>query len=422
MPHRLMKHTRMETFPAQDLKASRKLLAFLWLIVAAYALFVALTLRSGYVDAARGDPPLYTDYTSTYGSSLMLRQGPAESLYLQRSMYEASRQAARAMYGDISDKQTRGVGFAPFMYPPTVFVVLAPLAYFPYLLSWFLWLVATALPYLAAMRRLLPAKLAWPLALAAPPAFFNIMYGQTGFLTAGLIALGLTQLACRPVSAGILIGLASFKPHLGILIPIALIAGGHWRAFAGATAAAVASIAVSLVLYGDDPWFAFIGTSMFHLQGFAAGAYNYRPMSSILATLQLAGVPLDAAYLWQAAAAVAMAILVAWSWRSGRTRPDTLGLRIAILCVATPLALPMVYLYDLALLVPAAVWVWLDIREHAARRWEQWLLFGICAGFLAVKQVATSFGIQLGAALTGGLLALALYRYLGALGRPPDIQ
>lgn len=38
-----------------------------------------------------------------------------------------------------------------------------------------------------------------------------------------------------------LIGLASVKPHLGILIPLALIAGGYWRAFAAAPLTVTAS-------------------------------------------------------------------------------------------------------------------------------------------------------------------------------------
>jgi hypothetical protein len=92
---------------------------------------------------------------------------------------------------------------------------VAPLAYLPYLPSYLLW-------------------------LAAPPVFFNVMYGQTGFLTGGLIGLGLVLLGRRPILAGILVGLASVKPHFGVLIPLALIAGGYWRVFAAvATMAAI---------------------------------------------------------------------------------------------------------------------------------------------------------------------------------------
>lgn len=394
---------------------SSALVAVLWLVVAGYAGFIAWAHYQGHARAAGGEMPLYTDYTPTYAASLLLREIPAEYLYVQRAMSEAGRLAAHAMYRNLSEEQARGVGFAPFMYPPTFILVVAPLAYFPYFLSWFLWLVVTAAPYLAAMRRILPGRFAWPVALAAPPVFYNVIYGQTGFLSAGLIALGLTLLRRNPVWAGIFIGLASVKPHLGALIPLAFIAGGYWRAFASAALTVIATIAVSLMAYGDDPWFAFIGTSLFHLEGFAHGAYNYLPMTTLLATLRMAGVPHDTAMQSQYAAAALMAALVVWVWRRGRKHPELLGLQAAILCMATPLALPMVYLYDLVLLVPAAVWVWQDMRESGAPLWEQAILVGTLAALLAVKQIAESWGVQLGAVLIGAMLALAVRRYRMAL-------
>ena len=399
--------------------AGTALIAVLWLIVAGYAGFIAWEHYQGHVRAASGEMPLYTDYTPTYAASLLVREIPAEYLYVQKTMTNAGRLAAHAMYPGISDRQAHGVGFPPFMYPPTFILLVAPLAYVPYWWSWFLWLGVTAVPYLAAMRRILPGPLAWPVALAAPPVFYNVMYGQNGFLSAGLIALGLSLLRRHPVWAGILIGLASVKPHLGALIPLAFIAGGHWRAFAAAALTVVASVAASLIAFGDDPWFAFIGTFLFHMEGFTHGAYNYRPMTTVLATLSMAGVPLQDAWLGQYAAAALMAALVAWAWWRGRRRPDLQGLQAALLCSATPLALPAVYLYDLVLLVPAAVWLWQGMRARGAPPWEFAVLAGALAALLAVKPVAESFGIQPGAALVSVVLVLAVRRYRMALAAPP---
>lgn len=393
--------------------------ALLWLVVAVYGLIVVYSHVDGY-RAARGSAmPFFIDYTHTYGASLLMRDIPAEYCYLPRAMTQAARAAARATYPGIADEQARRVGFAPFMYPPTFMLLVAPLAYFPYLLSLLLWLGVTALPYLAAMRRILPGPLAWPVALAAPPVYFNVMYGQTGFLSAGLIALGLSLLRRYPVWAGLLIGLASVKPNLGVLIPLALIAGAHWRAFAAAALTVIATIAASLIAFGDEPWFAFIGTFQFHLDGFAHGAYNYVPMTTVLSTLRLAGVPLEVAWRAQYAVAAVMAALVAWAWWRGRQRPDLLALQAAVLCLATPLALPSLYLYDLVLLVPAAVWLWQGMQAQGARPWEYAVLIGAFAALLAVRLVADSWGIQIGAGLIAILLALALHRYRIALGAAP---
>ena len=394
---------------------NRHALAALWLVVAVYAAIIAWKHVDGYRAAERGTMPFYTDYTWTYAASLLMREIPPEYVYLPRAMTEAGRIAARTVYPGIGEALAQRVGFAPFMYPPTFMFLVAPLAFFPYLLSLALWLGITAVPYLAAMRRLLPGRFGWPLALAAPPVYFNVMYGQSGFLSAGLIGLGLVLLRSKPVWAGVLIGLASVKPNLGVLIPLALIAGGHWRAFAAAAATVAATVVASLIAFGDEPWFAFIGTLGFHLEGFAHGAYNYVPMTTVLSTLRLAGVPLDIAWPVQYAAAVLMAALVAWVWWRGRRRPESHGLQAAVLCLAAPLALPSAYLYDLVLLVPAAVWIWQDMDARGARTWESGVLVGAFAALLAVRLVADATGIQIGAALIAGLLALALHRYRSAL-------
>ncbi|WP_332672007.1 glycosyltransferase family 87 protein [Aromatoleum sp.] len=393
------------------------LIAALWLVVAAYLGFVAWTHVEGHARAERGERPLFTDYTPTYAASMLVREMPAEHLYDPKRMTDAGRRAAHAMYDGISDEQARRVGFAPWMYPPTFILLIAPLAYLPYTLSWLAWLGVTALPYLAAMRQILPNRLAWPFALAAPPVFFNVMYGQTGFLSAGLIGLGLALLGRRPIAAGVLIGLASVKPHFGVLIPLAFIAGGHWRAFAAAALTVLATIVASVFAFGDDPWFAFIGTSLFHLEGFGAGAFNFVPMTTVLSTVQMAGLPLGAAWRAQYAAAALAAGVVVWAWARGRRRRDTLGLQAAILCVATPLALPMTYLYDLVLVVPGAAWLWADMRERGASRAEVVTLAAAMAALLPVKAVAATFGVQTGPLILAVLLALATHRHRRALAR-----
>lgn len=399
-------------------RAARALPLLLWLVVGGYALFIGSTVIGGYRAAARGEMPLYTDFAPRYAASLLLREGPAENLYRPRLMSDAERRTAHLIYPALSDEQARGVGFAPWMYPPTFILVIAPLAYLPYLAAWFAWHAVTAAPYLAAIRRALPARLAWPFALAAPPAFFNVMYGQTGFLTGGLIGLGLALLVRHPLWAGVLIGLASVKPHFGILIPLAFAAGGHWRAFGAAALTVLATVVASVLAFGDDPWFGFIGTTLSHLDGFAAGAYDFRAMTSVLSAAYLAGLPLERAWHLQGLGAALMAAVVAWTWWRGRARPDTVGLQAAVLCLATLLTVPMVYLYDLVLAVPAAAWLWADMRRRGAGPIEGGLLAGALAALLGLKAIATASGIQAAPLALAVLLGIALRRCHAALAPP----
>lgn len=393
----------------------RAVRTLLWVMVLGYALFISTKIFQGYRDAARGENPLYTDFTPTYAASIIAREVPAEFIYMQRTMVAAGKEAAKSIYGNITDAQTRAIGFAPWMYPPSFILLILPLAYLPYLLAWSGWLGLTALPYLLTMRRILPASIAWPFALAAPPVFFNVMYGQTGFITGGLIGGGLLLLRERPVWAGVLIGLASVKPHFGVLIPFALAAGGHWRTFTTAVLTVFATIALSLLVLGDDPWFAFIGTTLFHLEGFQVGAFALPAMTTVWAAARLAGMTVDQAWVLQFALSALMLGLIVWVWRIGRRHADSHGLQAAILCLATPLTLPLAFLYDLVLIVPATAWLFVDMHRRGAGREEYALLAGGMGALLGAKELAKLMPLQIAPWILALLLGLAVYRFLTAV-------
>ncbi|MBI4985806.1 MAG: DUF2029 domain-containing protein, partial [Rhodocyclales bacterium] len=217
-----------------------------WFAVAVAVLYgtvIAVIHIDGQRAAARGGTPLYTDFTTFYAAALQLRSEPAENLYVPERMYQAELAAARAASASpLTEDQARVIGYAAWMYPPLTMLLAAPFGFLGYLAAYLAWLAATSAVYLAAMHQVLCRREAWAYALAAPPTFYNAMYGQTGFLTAGLVALGLANLARRPTLAGICIGLAAFKPHFGILLPLALVAGGHWQPFGVATITVVAAV------------------------------------------------------------------------------------------------------------------------------------------------------------------------------------
>lgn len=384
----------------------------LWVVFAGYVAYVASMHYGGYQAAKNGERPWYTDFTHTYAASLLVQQLPAENLYRDRVFMQSMYAAAEKAFGpDLSWGQVRAINFAPWMYPPTFILVVAPLAWMPYLLAYLSWIAITAVPYLAAMRGILRDHAAWPFALALPTTYGNLMYGQTGFLSAGLIGCGLLLLRQRPWLAGALIGLASVKPHLGLLVPLALLAGGHWRCFAGASLAVAGLSLLSVLVYGIEPWYATLGSVAFYLEGFELGGYNLYAMTSVLSTVRLPGGSAQAMWAAQNAALAAMAAVVAVVWWHGRRRPDTHGLQAAVLCFAAPLAIPMVYVYDLAILAPGAAWLWCELRARGARGWETGLFVLALAWPMFSYELARASGIQTGALSAALLLGLALRRY-----------
>lgn len=379
-------------------------------VVLLYAVVIAVIHLDGRRDAARGGTPLYTDFTTFYAAALQLRGEPAENLYIPERMYQAELAAARAASDvPLSESQTRAIGYAAWMYPPIAIALAAPFGFFGYLWAYLGWLASTLAVYLVAMRQVLGRREAWIYALAAPPVFYNAMYGQTGFLTAGLVGLGLANVAQRPTLAGICIGLASFKPHFGILIPLALVAGGHWKPFGVATITVVAAVAASIVLYGADPWYAYIGSLGHHFGGFEAGAFEWRAMVSVLATLRMSGVALEQAWALQYLAAGVAALVTVWAWRVTALDEDY-PLAAAVTCAATLLAVPLAYTYDMVLAVPAAGWVWRDLRERGGAAAEYVLLAVAAVLALMLKPLAYKLGLQLGPFVPLVLLGLALWR------------
>src|SRR5690606_9608280 len=139
------------------------------------------------------------------------------------------------------------IAYIYFYYPPVFLLVCAVLGLLPYLPAFYLFQALTLPAYLLVARRTLRETgwAGWVLALAAPAAYWNFGLGQNGFLTAALFGGALLLVDRRPVLAGVLFGLICYKPHFGLLIPVALAASGNWRAFAGATASVLAVAALS---------------------------------------------------------------------------------------------------------------------------------------------------------------------------------
>ena len=116
----------------------------------------------------------------------------------------------------------------PWIYPPT-FLFVARFARVSSLCSRLMsaWIALTFPPIWQPCAPSSAHRAGILLACAYPGILSNLVVGQNGFVTAGLLGGSLLLLQRRPVLAGCLIGLLSFKPHLGILFPLALIAGGN---------------------------------------------------------------------------------------------------------------------------------------------------------------------------------------------------
>jgi hypothetical protein len=146
--------------------------------------------------------------------------------------------------------------------PPTALVVMAPFGLLSYFPALFAWSAVSALAFYLAGRCEVADRRTLAVVLVSPAALLCVLSGQSSFLTTAALLAIFANLDKRPVVAGILIGLLTVKPQLGILFPFALAASGRWRVFTAAAVTAIALFAASLALGGVEGWHAYITKAM----------------------------------------------------------------------------------------------------------------------------------------------------------------
>lgn len=260
-----------------------------------------------------------------------------------------------------------GHGFAGALewpYPPVFFFVVAPLALLPYASAFILWCCATLAIYAAVIAKIARRIDAAAVACAAPPTLAALMAGQNGLLTATLLGLSLLFLEKRPVFAGLVLGLLSYKPQFGLLFPLALAAGACWRSFFAAGASALVVNGFAAAVFGTDTVSGF-----FHAMAVtgdmrvAHAGMGWAKLQSLYGVLRALGLPGSTAWSAQGCFSLALAGGVVALWRSRLS----FALKAASLAAAVPLVTPYILVYDLPMLAVPAAFL---IREKAFDRFE----------------------------------------------------
>jgi hypothetical protein len=243
-------------------------------------------------------------------------------------------------------------GYYGWHYPPTFLFVAVALSILPYTVAYATWVAVTFPAYLAAVRLIIGEPIGYMLAAAFPPVLGNVLVGQNGFFSTGLFGGALFFLERRPIWAGILLGLLTYKPHLGLLFPVALVTGGYWRTFATAAIVAVLMASASLFAFGAESWLAFIPSLAHTSHAFLSmGAADFGKLQTALGLVRTLGGSEDQAWTVQAVVALVAAAGVAAVWRSRAAYE----IKAANLGAAALLATPYLYIYDLPVLaVPLA--------------------------------------------------------------------
>lgn len=293
-----------------------------------------------------------------------------------------------------------------WLYPPTFFALILPLAKLPYLASYLFFMLTTLAGFLAVMWKVSPTRQSMLLVLAFPGVLVNFMNGQNAFLTAALAGLGLLLLQKRPVLAGICIGLLAIKPHLAVLFPLALIMSAAWPAMLSAAITSGLLIIVSTLLLGPQVWNAFLGAMTYARQLNEQGALPWEKMPTVFAGARALDLGLTTAYVLHISMALLATLAMITVWR----RSTDLRLRGASFVAATLLISPHLFVYDMLWLALPITWLTLHGMTHGWRKGERELLILSWLYPLIGLGVAVPLGFQIGPLVSMGLLLMILRR------------
>jgi hypothetical protein len=339
--------------------------------------------------------PVGTDFSSFWTAGRMALDGHAADAYNWKAHWAVQ-------------KSTHGVDlFYPWSYPPVFFLVTVPLAMLPYLPAFLLWQGGSLLAALAVFRAILPQRGALLYALGFPVVLICFGHGQTGFLTGALLGGGVLMLQRNEVVAGILFGLLIYKPQFGMLLPFVLAAGGYWRAFVAASVTVLATIGVSIAIWGWPVWQAFIDSlPLTEKIVFEAGDTGFEKFQSIFAFVRSVGGPLTLAYGLQAVVTAVALIACIRIWRSDAAH----RLKGAALLTGALLSSPYVLDYDLIAFGLAIALFAAHAMEHGFRPWEKTVLAAAWFSPAIDRTVAAWTFIPLGFLMLAGVFLLVVRR------------
>jgi hypothetical protein len=211
--------------------------------------------------------------------------------------------------------------------------------------------------------------------------------------------------------AGFLIGLLTYKPHFGVLMPLALICSGQWRVFVSAAVTASALVVVSALVLGVGAWEGFFDAVLsVNKNVFGLGSADYGKLQSIFGLVRAAGGSLTLAWLLHGTAAALMALWVCAAWLGRAPFP----IKAAILSVGAVICAPYAYMYDLVLLSVPVAFLLRDGRERGFRPGEMAGLGAACLLLLIFPLVKAPVGV--GATLL--IAALIARRWFAEQRRP----
>jgi hypothetical protein len=340
--------------------------------VVAYALSLAWRVLHGQSFMRPDGKVLWTDFCWMWLSGHFVTSGQADHIY-DPAVF---RGAELALVGSGNYDS-----LLPFDYPPTFLFLTTPIGLLPYQAAFAAWDLVTLIFYLAAVYAIISRPAA--LVVAATPFFVpvNLDFGHNGFVTAGLIGFSLVLIERRPWLCGPFLGLLTYKPHFGVLFPLALLVSRNWRALFSAIVGSLLLTVGAAIAFGYEAWPSFV-SALFHRHSIMSPDGKFQLwVHSVYGLFYWAGA--GGAISWAAQLVVATVVTVAvcavWA------KPYSHSLKAAALCLGSLTVIPYLLFYDLCILSIAAAFLVKDGLSRGFLRGERTVLLLCWAALFLVR-------------------------------------
>jgi len=291
----------------------------------------------------------FQDFLQFPIAARLIAQGRAAELYNDNVL----NQEIHAIAGDTRVQ-------LQYFYGPQVALPFVPLLRFSFLTQAVIWAVFSLLIYFGCIYLLSRScaslkkyrALVLLCAVAYPPAIHFFVRGQLSavvllFFTAAYLAF----LARRDWLAGLALGCLIFKPQFLVAIPLVLLLGRAWTAFAGLAISAAMQALFTFLYFGSAVTRSYLAMLIHSAAKPNSTQLKFSPIQMhSLHTFWSLLIPWPRAewvcYLLSCFCVIAIAAAV---WRSSSSLP----LRFSALLLAAVLVNPHLYIYDLLALAPA---------------------------------------------------------------------
>src|SRR5207245_3167721 len=146
----------------------------------------------------------------------------------------------------------------PVIEPPAIAWLVAPLALLPFPIAFAAWMMLIVAAFILTARLVAPGtglvRWTYPAAaLAAYPAMYALMLGQSVILVAASVAGSWWLLRRgREIEAGLVLLVILLKPNIALLVPVGLLVAGYRRAFLVWWSGAVVLVIATLLILGTN--------------------------------------------------------------------------------------------------------------------------------------------------------------------------